>query len=183
VSPGAAAFTIRAATVQDARAIAEVHVEGWRWGYRDLLPAHVLAALNVQGRERMWIDALTDRHEDQDRFVAEDESGLVIGFVATGPADGDFAAPPDGAGEVYAIYLRERVQGTGVGRSLFTRANEAMRSSGFPTAVLWVFEANTLARRFYEAAGWAPDGAESVHRFERGERPVLRYAVDLTASA
>jgi GNAT superfamily N-acetyltransferase len=179
VTPEAAAFTIRPATVEDARAVAEVHVEGWRWGYRDLLPADVLDALRIEGREEMWIGALTDPREGQECFVADVEPGRVIGFVATGPADDDFAAPPSGAGEVYAIYLRHAVQGTGVGRALFARATEAMRSFGFSTAVLWVFEANAMARRFYEAAGWAPDGAVSLHRFQGGERPVLRYAADL----
>ena len=52
--------TIRAATVADARAIAEVHVEGWRWGYRDLLPATVLDALDVDEREAWWAANLTD---------------------------------------------------------------------------------------------------------------------------
>jgi ribosomal protein S18 acetylase RimI-like enzyme len=169
VSAGPAPFTIREATIADARAIAEVHVEGWRWGYRDVLPMHVLDALSVEQREQIWTGALADRRGEDDCFVAEDGSGHVIGFVATGPADGDFAPPPDGAGEVFAIYLREVVQGTGVGRSLITRAMAAMRTHGFPTAVLWVFEANDLARRFYEGAGWEPDGASAASTGSRVE--------------
>ena len=33
-----------------------------------------------------------------------------------------------------------------------------MRSAGFRRATLWVIEENAEARRFYEAAGWRPDG-------------------------
>jgi RimJ/RimL family protein N-acetyltransferase len=33
-----------------------------------------------------------------------------------------------------------------------------MRSAGFRRATLWVIEENVEARRFYEAAGWRPDG-------------------------
>ncbi|WP_430787700.1 hypothetical protein [Actinoplanes sp. G11-F43] len=31
-----------------------------------------------------------------------------------------------------------------------------------PAAILWVLESNARARRFYEAAGWVPDGAVKV---------------------
>jgi ribosomal protein S18 acetylase RimI-like enzyme len=177
---GATPPTIRRAVVGDARAIAEVHVEGWRWGYRDILPDALLASLSVDDRERLWVRVLTEpRPERTSCVLAEGSGGAVLGFAACGPADGDFLPPPEGAGEVHALYLREALRGTGVGRALFVEANEALRANDFPTAVLWVFEANDRARRFYEAAGWRTDGARAVHRFEGGERPVVRYVVDL----
>src|SRR5436309_2361755 len=35
-------ITIRAAVAADAAAVAELHVRGWQWAYRDLLPAEYL---------------------------------------------------------------------------------------------------------------------------------------------
>jgi GNAT superfamily N-acetyltransferase len=169
---------IREARPGDARAIAEIHVEGWRWGYRDILPGEHLDGLSIDEREAVWLQGLTDPTPGTARFVAVDD-GHVVGFVGTGPAEDDFAPPPPDAAEVYAIYLLEEVQGMGVGRALIDRATEAMRANGSEHAVLWVFEANDRARRFYEAAGWAPDGERAEHRFDRGSRPVLRYARDL----
>jgi len=169
---------IREARPDDARAIAEVHVEGWRWGYRDILPDEHLASLSVDERETRWLAGLTDPVPGVVRFVAVD-ADRVVGFVSAGPSEGDFAEPPPGAAEVHAIYLREEVQGTGVGRTLLDRVTDAMRANGSRHAVLWVFEANDRARRFYEAAGWAPDGERAEHRFDGGSRPVLRYARDL----
>jgi GNAT superfamily N-acetyltransferase len=171
--------TIRAATPADARAIAEVHVEGWRWGYRDLLPAAVLEGLDVTEREAWWIANLADPSLRSDRVVAERVDDVIVGFAACGPADAGLAPPPAGAGELFAIYLRDGSQGTGVGRALLAAARVAMRGSGFTTAVLWVFEANTRARNFYEADGWALDGVTSTYRFAGGERPVVRYATAL----
>lgn len=107
------------------------------------------------------------------------DGGRVVGFVSAGPSEGDFAEPPPGAAEVHAIYLLEEVQGTGVGRALLERVTDALRADGSRHAVLWVFEANDRARRFYEAAGWSPDGAHAEHRFDGGIRQVLRYARDL----
>jgi len=168
--------TLRPATVADARAIAEVHVDGWRWGYRGLLPDEVIDGLDVDAREAQWVSGFTDRWQAGDAcFLAEDDAGRIVGFVACGPAADEFAPPPAGAGEIYAIYVREDVRGTGVGRDLLGAAHRALAANGFTHAVLWVFEANGGARRFYETAGWRADGVVGVHRFEGGERPVLRY--------
>ena len=169
---------IREARPSDARAIAEVHVEGWRWGYRDILPDGYLDGLSIDERETRWHTGLSDPVPGVIRFVAVD-ADRVVGFVSAGPSEGDFAEPPAGAAEVHAVYLREEVQGTGVGRALLERVTDALRASGSRHAVLWVFEANDRARRFYEAAGWSPDGAHAEHRFDGGSRPVMRYARDL----
>jgi len=39
-------------------------------------------------------------------------------------------------------------------------AANRLRPAGFADVTLWVLEGNTRARRFYELAGWIPDGAE-----------------------
>lgn len=167
---------IREATVADARALAEVHVEGWRWAYRGLFPDEVIDALDIGRYEEQWIRGFTDDWRDGDAcFVAEGDE-TVIGFVACGPASDEHAAPPPGAGEVQLIYVRERVRGTGVGRALLARAEDALHEHGFENAVLWVFEKNDLARRFYERAGWTWDGTRSEHRFDFADVPVLRYS-------
>lgn len=178
--PTAERFTIREATAADARPIARVHVEGWRWGYRGLLPDETLATLDVDERERWWTGILGGDAGRSTRFVATDDGGRVIGFVSCGPASSDEdVPPPEGAGEVYAIYLLDGVQGTGVGRGLLARAMHALRGNGFEHAVLWVLEANDRSRRFYEAAGWAWDGTRSDHLFDRDTRPIVRYSVSL----
>jgi len=174
------AIAIREATVADARGVAEVHVEGWSWGYRGLLPDEVIGEVGVDARERQWVAAFTDdRREGDACFVAEDVAGRVVGFVACGRAADEHVRPPEGAGEVYSIYLREGVRGTGTGRALMERAHEAMAGAGFDRAVLWVLESNDPTRRFYEAAGWSWDGSRSEHRFDCGGRPIVRYARSL----
>jgi ribosomal protein S18 acetylase RimI-like enzyme len=171
---------IRAARREDARAIAEVHVEGWRWAYRGLLPDAYLDGLDVDAREQMWSDALARPGDTWSCFVAE-QDGRVVGFVGCGSPD---AEAPTGAGEVYAIYVRREVQGTGVGRALFDRAQAALAERGFNTGVLWVLVANDRARRFYERARWASDGTIGEHPFGDLEPlPTVRYASNLSPHA
>lgn len=62
----AAPFSIREATVADVRAIAEVHVEGWAWGYQGLLPDDVIAARDVDVREQEWIRGFTEDWREGD---------------------------------------------------------------------------------------------------------------------
>jgi RimJ/RimL family protein N-acetyltransferase len=163
---------IRAATLDDARGIAEVHVAGWRWAYEDLLPVEYLEQLSVDEREDQWRETLSSSAGRA--IVAEGRHGIVgfVGFGAAEETDGE-------TGEVHAIYLLDREAGTGVGRELFARATEALRRSGYRRAVLWVLAANDRSRRFYEKAGWAWDGTTSTHRFDCAERPVVRYTIDL----
>jgi len=171
---------IRAATLADARSLAEVHNEGWRWGYDGLVPASVLEDRDDDWSEERWIHALTDEwREGEATFLAED-GGRAIGMIACGPATQDYGMPPpEGVGEVYALYLREGAQGTGVGRALLARGHQHLRDAGFTHAVLWVIDENERARRFYEAGGWSPDGATGEDQLDDVTLAVVRYAVDL----
>jgi GNAT superfamily N-acetyltransferase len=174
VSPVAAA-TLRSATPDDARSIAEVHVESWRWAYEGLLPASLLEALSVDERTDGWNAILADEAETV--TVAVDADGRVVGFVSVGASRDDDRTGD--TGEVYAIYLGRVAAGTGIGRSLLHHAEDQLREAGFSRATLWVLETNERARRFYERHGWAWDGARGEHRFDCGDRPIVRYARDL----
>ena len=144
---------IRPATLEDAPAIAAVHVASWQGAYRGQLPDDVLDGLDVGRRTTAWRRFLGD--EGQFTFVAED-GGRITGFAHGNAARED---NPDGkTGEVFAIYASPGAWGTGAGRELMAAAVEWLRSAGYREAVLWVLDSNARARRFYELAGWTPDG-------------------------
>ena len=167
---------VRAARPEDARSVAEVHVASWRHAYRGLLRDEYLERLSVDDREAMWLGAFADSDAKSGVFVAEVD-GRIVGFASFGPSRDEDV--PEGTGEVPAIYVEPAALGTGVGRELFDAATVALRDAAFSRATLWVLEANTLARRFYERAGWSWDGAVSTHMFDCANEPVVRYAVDL----
>jgi GNAT superfamily N-acetyltransferase len=171
-----AAALIRPARPEDARSVAEVHVASWRHAYRGVLPGEYLDRLSVDDREAIWLDAFAHPDPKSGALVAE-TSGRIVGFASFGPSRDEDVA--DGTGEVPAIYVEPAVLGTGVGRELFEAVTRGLRDAGFVRATLWVLEENASARRFYERAGWAWDGAVSTHMFDCANEPVVRYAVDL----
>jgi GNAT superfamily N-acetyltransferase len=167
--------TIRTATTDDARSIAEVHVSSWRWAYDRLLPATVLDALSVDARAGEWASILAGSPGHVSVAVGPD--GLLRGFASVGATrDGDGGA---GTGELFAIYVEPGSAGRGVGSALQSWAEQALRDGGFTRATLWVLETNERARRFYERRGWTFDGTRGEHRFDCGNRPIVRYAREL----
>jgi GNAT superfamily N-acetyltransferase len=171
---------IRPARDEDARSIAEIHVRAWHWAYRDLLPPAVLDRLSVDRRAAYWQQWLADAAPRRQLWLAV-EQDRPVGFVAAGPSrDPDAEAA---TGEVHALYLEREVVGTGVGRALCARAVDRLRHDGFREATLWVMTANGRARRFYERAGWRPDGAEKTEEWAGARVPEVRYRRPLIPEA
>jgi GNAT superfamily N-acetyltransferase len=140
---------LRPANAADAAGIARVQERGWQRAYRHVFPPSRLDAGGFINVER-WRTRLERPPPGWATFVAVESS--VVGFASVGPSrDGH------GGGEVYAIYVDPDAWGTGSGRALLERAEKRL-ARDYDEAVLWVLEDNPRARRFYEIAGWTPDG-------------------------
>jgi ribosomal protein S18 acetylase RimI-like enzyme len=148
-----------------------VHVRTWQEAYEHVFGAERLAAIDVDGRERLARRFVEG--EQFDIFIAEDAKGLC-GFVATGPPD----ARDETRRELYAIYILPRCWGSEAGPKLLRAAMEAMRSRGEQAAILWVLEDNPRARRFYEREGWTADGTGETE-YLGVTAPIVRYVIEL----
>ncbi len=137
---------IRPGRKSDSPAIARVLVDTWRSTFDGLLPAVFLDSMSVE--------AQLARHEsyfsqpDVVYRVVEDSCDGVVGFASAGP---DRGAREVGAGELYAIYLREAVQRQGRGRELFLSVVEALADS-FVSLRVRVLAVNPCLP-FYERLG------------------------------
>jgi GNAT superfamily N-acetyltransferase len=153
-------MAVRRARPEDAAAIAAVHVRTWQAAYEHVFGVERLAGLDPERRRLGWERALTERADDDDVFVAE-EDGEVVAFASTGPARDE-----PGEGELYAIYALPQAWGGGAATELMRSSLEALRGRGFGGAILWVLEDNPRARRFYEREGWTLDTAEWARKVE-----------------
>ena len=167
---------IREAVPPDARPIAEIHVRSWQAAYRGQLTDEYLDGLSVEDRLEQHRRSLEHPPAEWRTWVAEVDD-RTIGFAVTGPSQD--ADATERTAELYAIYLEPDRVGTGSGRALFEQAIQDVRGRGFETATLWVLESNELARRFFEIAGWRPDGTEASERVDAEMRSTVRYRVEL----
>ena len=149
---------VRPARVGDEPDIARVHVASWQDTYRGHMPADYLAALDVGQRTEAWRQRLPAARRSRGDLLVAVSGPDIVGFAHFGPSR-DRDADPGRTGEIGAIYLQPESIGEGIGRLLMERAVAGLAGLGYMDATLWVLDGNTRARRFYERAGWTPDGA------------------------
>ena len=147
---------IRRATPGDAAAIAAVHSRAWRHAYADIVAPEDMPLPEQQAPR------FAAHIEGGGEVFVWDQDGRLAGFAAN---DGD---------ELRAIYVDPPAQGAGVGSALLAAAVDALRAAGHREAFLWTYEANGLARAFYERHGWRP----APGRQARGA-PEVRYRLAL----
>lgn len=134
---------MRRAAVGDAEALAEVHVRSWQAAYAGILPEEFLDNLDRERRVRWWRRFIGDG-----AMVHVSEADGVVGFCTAGDS------VENGWGEVFAIYVHPEHWGAGHGRQLLMAGESGLAATGHEKALLWVLEANSRGRRFYERQGW-----------------------------
>jgi GNAT superfamily N-acetyltransferase len=150
---------IRRASPADAPAIAAVQARAWRHAYADIVDPERMPTVEQQAPR--WVVHM----ESGGEVDVWDQDGRVVGFATAGPGRDDASE-----GELYAIYVDPPAQGAGVGAALLAAAEQSLRDAGHGAAILWTFEANGLARAFYERHGWQADGGRQDHL-----TPEVRY--------
>jgi GNAT superfamily N-acetyltransferase len=163
---------VRRARLEDAAAIAEVHVRTWQAAYEHALGRERLAGIDVERRREMWERVLPRG----DHVWVADDDGAVIGFAWIGDS-----RDADGEGELFAIYVLPEAWGCGAGPELMAAARLALRER-YPTSILWVLEDNPRARRFYEREGWEPDGGRKEEELLGATVAEVRYRLPKTGT-
>ncbi|MER5883149.1 GNAT family N-acetyltransferase [Streptomyces sp. NPDC001941] len=163
----------------DCAAVAEVRVRGWQFAYAGLIPDSYLDAMDVAEETVRRKELFAEGNRGTVQLVAEAD-GEVLGWAAYGPYredDAEGAVP--GLGELYAIYVLPRRVSTGVGWALLAEAQSRAVADGYRELRLWVLKENGRARRFYERAGYVPDGAEEPFEVDGVTVAEVRYVREL----
>lgn len=143
---------IRQAVPEDARAVAEIHVDAWRAAYSAILPEAFLASLTVASRQAFWAQFLANQSGD---LLVAMEGDRMLGWINTGPCRDQDAATGDA--EIWALYASPTVWSSGVGHQLWLSARARLLEQGYRQCCLWVLAQNVRAIRFYKAAGFEKD--------------------------
>ena len=138
-------ISVRAATAEDARAIAHVHVESWRTTYAGIVPDAYLAGLDETLRVKLWREWLGG----ETVVLVAERKGELVGFAHAGKIR---EAIETADVELYSLYLLKEAQGRGLGRGLLRVLAAVLKQQGFKSLGLWVLERNR-SRGFYESGG------------------------------
>lgn len=149
---------IREAVPDDASGIAKVKVDTWRTTYPGIVPKEILSGLSYDRSEQSWRTVLENPNRLPFSYIAEDDVGAVIGFVAAGTIRDDIEGYD---GEIYAIYVLQDYQGKGLGKSLISKAAQRLKSEGLTSMMLWVLVDNPT-RYFYEALDGLPIAEKEI---------------------
>jgi ribosomal protein S18 acetylase RimI-like enzyme len=193
---------IRPGSPADVAAIARVRRESWFAAYAGIIDRGIIDRVTATGGRavdpppyRRTVVALAGDDPAVIGFASFGPERTVVfaspppapvgGYAATAGAAGGLAGddltPAGRAGEVgelYALYVTPAWWSTGAGRALMDAVLAALAEAGYRAAVLWVLADNARARRFYERAGFAADGASHIIA-DLGGVLELRYARDL----
>jgi ribosomal protein S18 acetylase RimI-like enzyme len=152
--------TVRAATLEDADAIAAIHVASFRATYGTLLPPSVLASLDEDARAEVWRARV---RADDGEVVVATTGERIGGFCWFGPTTDD-DDPPDQVGQVRSIHVAPDAIGRGYGKALLQTATDALVATGRPEVTLWVVASNERATAVYRRSGWREDGSVRQER-------------------
>ena len=138
----------RIARRSDAEAVAQLHAQSWRESYRGSFTDEFLDGDLPGERLGVWRERLADPPANQLVLLAVDGETLA-GFVC---AFGDH--DPEWGSLVDNLHVARAFKRGGIGAALMRQAGEWLRLRDSRLGVyLWVLEANTAARRFYERIG------------------------------
>jgi GNAT superfamily N-acetyltransferase len=154
----------------DADAIAALHAASWRSAYRGILPDVFLDGDVVANRQHVWRQRLRAPLPNQ-VVVKALRDGTLCGFACT-----YLDADPQWGALLDNLHVSPSGTGLGVGAQLLADARARAHASrrGSPLH-LWVFEANTRARRFYDRHGGHVTEHAIVEVLPGISVPELRY--------
>lgn len=144
---------IRKAIVGDEQVLAYIQTASWKAAFADILsPEELARCTDLQKAEHMYHDVL--RREG---------CNVAIAFVADKPhciaAWGRNRCDlGDTVGELICIHSLQDNWARGYGSAMMEYVLARLQQANYESVILWVFEANTRARKFYEKYGFEPTG-------------------------
>ncbi len=143
-------FEVKPATLRDAQAIADIHVQAWQSAYDGLVAEDDLKNLSVEKRKAMWREAI--EYAEPQVLVATTPDKKIVGFIGFDRSRDPKTKPT--TGEIWAHYVHPDMLGMGAGLALWDAARDACEDEGFTEVTAWVFVRNERGMNFYDTAGF-----------------------------
>lgn len=170
-------YSIRPATLRDARSIANIHANVREIVYQedaDNLGASPTAAPSAMSLA-YWREAI--EYAEPQILVAQDDRGKIVGFVGFDRSRDAGTRPT--VGEIWSLCVLPSHWNTGAGLALWDAARAGLQQEGCTQVTVWLPLRNERGLRFHERAGFRRevDSARTVSQGSlRIEKVRLRRA-------
>jgi GNAT superfamily N-acetyltransferase len=152
---------VRPARPGEGEAVARVQEIAWRTAYRQVLPTAVLDGWDLDAAAEAWEAAAVAPPTPAHGVLVAVERDAVVGFAAYGPAEldrGELPSPEGPTTELATLLVEPRWGRRGHGSRLLAAVADLARAGGARRLQTWLPEPDRVSARFFESAGWAPDG-------------------------
>lgn len=156
-----------------AETFSQIHTISWKAAYHDCFPAPYLNGFTPEKRAEIF---RRNYGVGEERPFLFHHAGTPKGIAILGPSwECEY---PEDIGEICAFYTLPETWGTGFAQDGMRFCLRYFHEQGYQGAILWVLETNRRARRFYEKAGFRPDGTHKEFQLDKTFSE-LRYYMKL----
>ena len=140
---------IRKAVPGDERVLAYIQTESWKAAFAGILsPEELERCTNLQKAEQMYYGVL---RRDGCNMAIELVDGKPHCIAAWGKNRCDLG---DMVGELICIHSLQNNWAKGYGSAMMEYVLAQLQQANYESVILWVFEENSRARKFYEKHGF-----------------------------
>lgn len=142
-------ITIRKAKNGDEKILAYIQTESWKSAFADIISAEDMGrCTDIVKAEAMYENVLKSGYAEISILEIDCKPHCIAAWSkARNPQFSDCA-------ELICIHSLCDKWGKGYGSMMMNHIIDEIKNSGYNSVLLWVFEKNTRARRFYEKHGF-----------------------------
>ncbi len=146
-------YTIERAKLGDEGTLAYIQTESWKAGFREILDEQTLQRCTQLDRATAMYRHLLEAGIGNGYLLrVEGSPHCIAWWDATREKD------MPGYAELICIHSLQNRWRMGYGSKMMEAVLRDAAAAGYEKIMLWVFEKNARARRFYEANGFSPNG-------------------------
>lgn len=147
------AYTIERVKLGDEETMAYILTESWKAGFKDILNVDILQRFTQIDKVTAMFRHLLEQNKGNGYLLkVEGEPHCIAWWDA--PRENDMP----GYAELICIHSLQNQWRKGFGSTMMDRVLSDIANAGYSKVMLWVFEDNVRARRFYEAHGFETNG-------------------------
>ena len=149
---------IRKAVPGDEQVLAYIQTESWKAAFAGILsPEELVRCTDLQNAEQMYRNILLSEFCDMEIEFVEDKPHCI---AAWGTNRCDLG---DTVGELICIHSLQNNWAKGYGSAMMNYVLDQLQQANYESVILWVFEDNKRARKFYEKHGFELTGQTKAY--------------------